>query len=204
MDDNFSVNKNRVIKLCEYIVQAGLNKKCSFGVQTRADNLYEDLLPAMKKANFQWVTFGMETGVERIAQEMVKDETVSIHLEKIKLCEKYEINVRLAMIYGFPTESREDRDESYRVVRAAGGKWVKFNNLTPYPGTGVYEQAKKSGHLHILPGWSNLNSVLGVTRGIFSNPPLPYVPEGVTEFELRKDIFINHIIICNFGNFFIC
>jgi radical SAM superfamily enzyme YgiQ (UPF0313 family) len=77
-DDNFSVNKQRVIKLCESIVQAGLHEKCSFGVQTRADNLYEDLIPAMKRANFTTVTFGMETGVERVAEAMVKDETVSV------------------------------------------------------------------------------------------------------------------------------
>ena len=188
-DDNFSVNKQRVIKLCESIVQAGLHEKCSFGVQTRADNLYEDLIPAMKRANFTTVTFGMETGVERVAEAMVKDETVAIHQEKIELCQKHGIKVRLAMIYGFPTETRAERNESYRVVKETGAKWVKFNNLTPYPGTGVYAEAKKSGRLNIMPGWANFNSVLGVTKSIFSTIPLPYVPEGTTEFELKKDLF---------------
>ncbi|NIQ03202.1 MAG: B12-binding domain-containing radical SAM protein, partial [Nitrospinaceae bacterium] len=75
-DDIFSVNKKRVIELCDAIVAAGLHKKCSFAVQTRADNLYEEILPAMQRANFKNIGLGMETGVERIAREVKKDQTV--------------------------------------------------------------------------------------------------------------------------------
>ena len=108
-DDNFSVNQKRVFDLCDRIVDAGLNQKCCFSIQTRADNLYEEIMPALKRANFTTVSMGMETGVERIAKEIVKDETVAIHLEKVSLCHKFGINVSLNMIYGFPNESRQDR-----------------------------------------------------------------------------------------------
>ncbi|MGP0565526.1 MULTISPECIES: B12-binding domain-containing radical SAM protein [unclassified Nitrospina] len=187
-DDIFSVNKRRVIELCDGIVEAGLHEKCAFAVQTRADNIYEEILPAMKRANFQTIGMGMETGVERIAKEANKDQTVAQHMEAVRLCKKYGFKVSLFMIYGFPGESKEDRDESWRVVNGANVGFVKFNNLIPYPGTPIYDVAQSEGRLHIMEGWRNFNSTLSITRSIFDTMPLAYVPKGVTEFELKRDI----------------
>ncbi len=187
-DDIFSVNKKRVLDLCEGIIKSGLHKKCSFAVQTRADNIHEDILPAMVGANFKTIGMGMETGVERIATEAQKGQTVAQHLEAVKLCKKYGLKVSLFMIYGFPGETKKDRDETYVITQKANVGYIKFNNLIPYPGTPLYEVAKKTGKLHIAPGWLNFNSTLSITRSIFSTIPLPYVPEGTTEFELKRDI----------------
>lgn len=187
-DDNFSVNRRRVFELCDAIYDSGYSKKCQFAIQTRADNLYEEIMPALKKANFTTVGFGMETGVERLATYIRKDQTVKTHMEKVELCRKWGINVSLFMIYGFPTETSADRLESWNVVNNADVGFAKFNNLIPYPGTAIYEDAKKSGRLHITPGWKNFNSTLSATRSIFDSTPLPYVPEGTTQFELKRDI----------------
>ena len=187
-DDIFSVNKRRVLDLCKGIWESGLHKKCAFAVQTRADNVHEDLLPAMRKANFKTIGLGMETGVERISKEVNKDQTVQQHLDAIKLCKKYGLKVSLFMIYGFPGETKEDRDESYRVASETDVGFIKFNNLIPYPGTVIYDTAQKEGALHILPGWRNFNSTLSITRSIFNTMPLAYVPKGTTEFELKRDI----------------
>ena len=192
-DDIFSVNKKRVWDLCDGIIKSGLHKKCSFAVQTRADNVYEDILPAMKKANFKTIGLGMETGVERIAAEAQKGQTVQQHLEAIERCKKFGFKVSLFMIYGFPGETKKDREETYAITQKANVGYIKFNNLIPYPGTPLYETAKKSGTLHITPGWLNCNSTLSITRSIFSTTPLPYVPEGTTEFELKRDIIKHNL-----------
>lgn len=192
-DDNFSVNKKRVFDICDKIIEAGLHKKAAFSIQTRADCLYEEILPAMRKANFQTVGLGMETGVERIAREIEKDETVALHLEKIKLLKKHGFKVSLFMIYGFPGETAADREESFQVALKADVGYVKFNNLIPYPGTAIYEKAKNSGTLNVLPGWFNFNTALRVSQSFFSSVPLPYVPEGTTEFELKRDIIKNNL-----------
>ncbi len=187
-DDIFSVNKRRVLDLCEGIIKSGLHKKCSFSVQTRADNIYEEILPSMAKANFKTIGMGMETGVERIAAETQKGQTVAQHFEATRLCKKYGLKVSLMFIYGFPGETKEDRDKTYAVAKEADVGYIKFNNLIPYPGTPIYEEAQKSGNFHITPDWRNCNSTLSITRTIFSTIPLPYVPEGTTEFELKQDI----------------
>jgi anaerobic magnesium-protoporphyrin IX monomethyl ester cyclase len=187
-DDIFSVNKKRVLDLCDGIVRSGFHEKCCFAVQTRADNIHEEILPAMVSANFKTIGMGMETGVERIAAEAQKGQTVAQHLEAVRLCKKYGLKVSLFMIYGFPGETKNDRDETFAITQRANVGYIKFNNLIPYPGTPIYEVAKKTGKLHIAPGWLNFNSTLSVTRSIFSTIPLPYIPEGTTEFELKRSI----------------
>ena len=196
-DDNFSIKRTRVIDLCRGIIERGLHEKCTFNVQTRADNFYEDLLPHLKAANFVGVGFGMETGVERLAQEIVKGETVDTHLKAIESAKKFGIEVTLFMIFGLPSETHEDRMASYELTKKLGIKFTKFNNLIPYPGTKLYQQVKDTPGISVLPLWKNFNSTLTSTRSIFNALPLPYVPEGTTSWELKRDIFR-----CNMGFYF--
>ena len=187
-DDNFSFKKKRVIELCEAIIAAGLNKKAGFFIQTRADNLYEDIMPYLKEANFTGVGFGMETAVERMAQVIVKNETVEQHKKAILLARKWGLDVSVFMIYGLPTETRADRLASLQFVKDWGFRFTKFNNLIPYPGTKTYNEVKSTPNLLKTEDWGNFNSTLTATRSIFDNTPLPYVPSGTSAWQLKRDI----------------
>ncbi len=191
-DDNFCLQRKRVHKLCDMLIETGLNRRVSLSVQTRADNLLEhggaELVRHMVEAGFTHVGFGLETGVQRLANLTRKDETVECHLEAASLCKKHGMSVSLFMIFGFPTETDEDRETGFRIVRNAGVLATKYNNIIPYPGTPLYNELKGSGRLYVAPNWSNFNSVLSMTRSIFDKTPLPYVPETCSEFQLKRDI----------------
>jgi anaerobic magnesium-protoporphyrin IX monomethyl ester cyclase len=188
-DDNFCFKRRRVIELADAICASGLNEKCSFFVQTRADNFYEEVIPHLKRANFTGVGFGMETAVERLALLIQKGETIETHKKAIRLAQQNNINVSLFMIFGLPTETHEDRMASYRFNEEMGIRFTKFNNLIPYPGTKLFNDVKDSGRMTALPGWANFNSTLTATRSIFDVTPLPYIPEGTSEWGLKRDIF---------------
>lgn len=191
-DDNFCLQRKRVHKLCDMLIDSGLNKRVELSVQTRADNLLEhggeELVRHMAEAGFTHVGFGLETGVQRLADLTRKDETIECHLEATKLCQRYGMNVSLFMIFGFPTETDEDRETGYQIVRNASVLATKFNNIIPYPGTPIYNELKDTGRIYIAPNWSNFNSALSMTRSIFDKTPLPYVPETCSEFQLKRDI----------------
>lgn len=193
-DDNFSFKKKRVIEVCEAIVKSGLHKKAGFFIQTRADNLYEDIMPYLKEANFTGVGFGMETAVERLAQVIVKNETIETHKKAITLARKWGLDVSVFMIFGLPTETRADRMESFKFIKDWGFEFTKFNNLIPYPGTKTYNEVKGTPNLLGTDGWGNFNSTLTATRSIFDPTPLPYTPVGTTAWQLKRDI-----IRCNYA-----
>jgi anaerobic magnesium-protoporphyrin IX monomethyl ester cyclase len=191
-DDNFCLKARRVHALCDMIIARGLHKKVKLSVQTRADNVLhhggEDLVRHMAEAGFTHMGFGMETGVQRIADLVRKDESVDCHLETTELCKKYGIDVSLFMIFGLPTETAEDRKQSFDIVRNAGVVATKYNNLIPYPGTPLWNELKKSGRVVVTRDWGNFNSVLAMTSSIFDKTPLPYVPETCSEWQLKRDI----------------
>lgn len=193
-DDNFSFKKKRVIDVCEAIVKSGLHKKAGFFIQTRADNLYDDIMPYLKEANFTGVGFGMETAVERLAQVIVKNETVETHKKAIGLARKWGIDVSVFMIFGLPTETRQDRMESFKFVKDWGFRFTKFNNLIPYPGTKSYREIQHTPNIVTQPFWGNFNSTLSATRSIFDKTPLPYVPVGTSAWQLKRDI-----VRCNYS-----
>jgi anaerobic magnesium-protoporphyrin IX monomethyl ester cyclase len=187
-DDNFCFKPKRVIEVCEAIMSSGLHKKCSFSIQTRADNFPASLVPIMAEAGFKHAGFGMETGVNRLATLIGKGETVEQHLEAVELGKKYGFEISLFMIFGLPTETKAEREQSFRVVQSANVQASKYNNLIPYAGTPLYDDLKNSSRIHVEPDWSNFNSTLSVSRSIFDKTPLPYVPETTSEFELKRDI----------------
>jgi len=191
-DDNFCLKPRRIEELCNLLIDRGLHTKLKLSVQTRADNLVnqggEELIKKMSKAGFDHMGFGIETGSQRLADLVRKDETVDIHLEAARLCQKYGMGVSFFMIFGLPTETEEDRQLSYEVVQSAGLQATKYNNLIPYPGTPLWNELKESGRVVKTKYWSNFDSVLSITTSVFDRTPLPYVPETCSEWQLKRDI----------------
>lgn len=196
-DDNFCLKPRRVHELCDLIVANGLHKKVKLSVQTRADNvLYqggEELVRHMSESGFTHMGFGLETGVQRLADLTRKDETVDCHVEVARLCQKHNMDVSFFMIFGMPTETPEDRAESYRVVMSANLQATKYNNLIPYPGTPLHSELKDSGRVVVTKDWGNFNSVLAMTTSVFDKTPLPYVPETASEWQLKRDIIFYNL-----------
>ncbi len=191
-DDNFCLKAKRVLDLCDLIIDRGLHKKVELSVQTRADNFVfhggDKVAGRMVEAGFKQIGFGLETGVQRLADLVMKDETVQIHLDATALARKHGMDVSLFMIFGLPTETADDRKTSYDVVSSQNVLATKFNNLIPYPGTPLFNDLVKSGRVKIAPNWSNFNSTLAITNSIFDTTPLPYVPETTSEWELKREI----------------
>jgi radical SAM superfamily enzyme YgiQ (UPF0313 family) len=191
-DDNFCLKARRVHELCDMLIESGMNRKVKLSVQTRADNVLlhggEDLVRHMAAAGFTHMGFGLETGTQRLADLVRKDETIECHLETTALCQKYGMDVSLFMIFGLPTETPQDREIGFNIVHQARAVATKFNNLIPYPGTPLWNELKDSGRVVIQPDWRNFNSVLAITSSIFDKTPLPYVPDTASEWELKRDI----------------
>lgn len=191
-DDNFCLKSSRVHEMCDRLIEEKFPEKVELSVQTRADNVLihggEKLVKHMSEAGFTHMGFGLETGSQRIADLTRKDETVECHLEVAELCQKYGMDVSFFMIFGFPTETDEDRKMGFEVVKKAKLQATKYNNLIPYPGTPLWSELQNSGRLIKTENWTNFNSVLAMTTSVFDKTPLPYVPETASEWQLKRDI----------------
>ncbi len=188
MDDNFVVNKQRVFSLLDGIIQAGFHKKSTFVAEMRGESATYELLNKMKEANFKIMSLGMETLVPRLLKVVEKGETVEENIRAVQMAHEVGLSTSTTFILGIPTETRKERLETVRKARKLPLDDARFNVAVPYPGTKLYEIAKKEGRLNIKPGWSNFN----VQSYMFMND-IPYTPEGTTREELIHDTFMANL-----------
>ena len=186
-DDNFVVHKKRVIDLCGAIIENKFNEKASFMCQMRGDSVNDEVLGYLRRANFTGISFGVETASERLMDIIKKDESVQDNIDGIRLAKKHGFSVSATFIFGLPTETGEERRQAYRLAKELDIDYVRFNNATPYPGTELYDIAKKEGRLYVDKDWGNLNACGTLVGG--ASKRLAYIPTTCTEKELMSEVF---------------
>lgn len=191
-DDYFTGHKKRVFELCEMIKKRGLHKKASFGAQTRGDSIDKELLETMLSANFNGLMFGVETASERLMKLINKNETVQENIDAIRLAKQLGFGVEATFIFGFPTETFQDRLDAFMIAVETGLDKARFNNVTPYPGTQLYEMVLSE--IKKAPMWANFSAANAVTAGIIKDFHLPYTPENTTEAELEGTILLANLL----------
>jgi radical SAM superfamily enzyme YgiQ (UPF0313 family) len=186
-DDNFLPVKHRTIRLCELIIKR-FGNQISFDCQARADNVDDEVLTIMKEAGCRLMHVGIESASDRLLSLIRKGETLQQIIDGVRSIQKHGIQVSGTFILGFPTETAQERKAAYELAKQLDLAYVRFNNATPYPGTKLYEMAKTQGRL--LPGdnWENLNACGSMAENPFRRNRLSFVPDGVSEGELRNDI----------------
>jgi len=146
-DDAFSVDRNRVVKICEELKTRKLQMKWDCG--TRVDMVDRELMKTMRDAGCFAVWLGVESGSEAILGAMNK----RIKLDQTKLAYKTAHQLGLMtianVVLGFPGETEQTARETIRFVKQLNPDDVGFYIATPYPGTPMYELVKKNGWLRV-------------------------------------------------------
>lgn len=179
MDDNIGANKKHFNSLLDAIVENGFHQKASFEAPLRGDNLDEEMVDKLKAANFSLITFGLETTSEALMQVINKGETVQQVIQAINMTAQQGIPVGTTLIFGLPHETNTDRWNAIKTVSTLPLASVRFNTLTPYPGTPIYDKLLKEDKLLIKENWENFS-----VQYMWEGDDLPYVPEGTDPYEL--------------------
>jgi anaerobic magnesium-protoporphyrin IX monomethyl ester cyclase len=146
-DDAFTVNRDRVMKICEELHARKLDMTWDCG--TRVDMVDREMLKTMHDAGCIAVWLGVESGSQAMLSAMNK----SIKLDQTRLAYKTANEVGLMTIantvLGFPGETEQTAWATIRFIKELNPDDVGFYVATPYPGTPMYEQVKKNGWLRI-------------------------------------------------------
>jgi anaerobic magnesium-protoporphyrin IX monomethyl ester cyclase len=146
-DDNFTLDINRAKKICRLIIKNKLNLHwwCHNGI--RADVLDQELLCLMKKAGCTSIALGIESGDEKVFNNINKGEKLSDILRAVKMIKKAGIRCVGYFIVGLPGDSIESTKRTVRFQRGLGLSDYKYGMLVPYPGTKIWEMVKEKGRL---------------------------------------------------------
>jgi anaerobic magnesium-protoporphyrin IX monomethyl ester cyclase len=142
-DDTFTVNKQRVIDICNEIIKRKLD--ISWDIRARVDTINEQILNSLKMAGCQGIHYGVEAGTEKILKVLNKGITIKKVREVFELTRKYRIPILAYFMIGNPTETIDDIYTTFKVAKMLNPDYVHLTILTPFPGTKIYFDGLNAG-----------------------------------------------------------
>ncbi len=149
-DDNFFVDRRRVVEICRGIVEEGLD--IGWSASCRCDyvaGFSDELMGWISRSGCRSLLLGAESGSPRILELIKKDITVSDILRSAEKCKKFGIVPEYSFMVGFPGETYGDVYMTIRVMEKLREinpeSHLSLFIYTPYPGTPLYEFSLKHG-----------------------------------------------------------
>jgi anaerobic magnesium-protoporphyrin IX monomethyl ester cyclase len=140
-DDTFTMKKDRVIEICKKIIEKDL--KITWFAISRVNYVNEEILYWMRKAGCIQISYGVESGSEKIRNVLNKNINTEMIKKAFALTTKYGILARAYFIYGSPGESRETIQETIDLIHEIKPLSTIFYILDIFPGTALYEDFKR-------------------------------------------------------------
>ncbi len=144
-DDDFGPSK-RARELANEILKRHLKDLMLF-IQWRCDDVIKnrDVLPLLRRAGLYWVMVGVESPMQAILEGYRKGIEAEDATKAVSLLKKNGIFSHAMFVIG----DRKDSADSIASLREFANEldpdFAIFTALTPFPGTEIYEEAKRSG-----------------------------------------------------------
>jgi radical SAM superfamily enzyme YgiQ (UPF0313 family) len=123
------------------------NLNISWGCHTRVDNVNYPLLKLMKQSGLEHISFGVESGSQKILNYYRKGAKVEQAITAFDICRKLKISTFAYFIIGAPIETRNDLDLTYKLIKRIKPDGLEVFTLMAYPGNDLYELVRKEGLL---------------------------------------------------------
>lgn len=185
-DEHFTFNHDHVYKFCQELIERKVNVR--WWVSCRADAVDKRLLRAMKAAGCWCINFGVESGVQKNLDTLLKFETIDRIRVAIKLAHSVGIKTHTTYIFGIPGETFKEGLETINFARELSSFTVEFFPITPFPGTPLYKGVMQ-GKFGTMS--SNLDD-----QGMLLDRPC-FVPFSMTAddiMELRRLAYIRYFL----------
>jgi radical SAM superfamily enzyme YgiQ (UPF0313 family) len=202
-DDQFLVQRERVEKICEGLLKSKLNIAWSCSGRVNSVNDI-GLLKLMKRSGCWQISYGIESANQKILDFAKKAITIDQVENAVRLTHKAGILSKGYFIFGLPFEDEETMENTIGFAKRIPLNDMSIFTLTPFPGSEMYDIAKKHGTIKKDYEKMNLLDVVYVPNGLSQKKLLHYQKRFMKEFYLRPRILGNYIkrFVFNPINFF--
>ncbi|MFB0523335.1 MAG: radical SAM protein, partial [Candidatus Bathyarchaeia archaeon] len=158
-DDNFGLGE-RASELCDEIIRRGIADDIMWFVQARCDDIvdHEGLLPKMRRAGNLWVLVGLESHSPETLETFRKGIDPSHAKLAMDLLKRNDIFAQATFIIGERRDSHESIERLREFIDEVDPDLAIFMILTPFPGTELYEVAKRNGWIEDT-NWANYDMI---------------------------------------------
>ncbi len=158
------VNPSYIEKICNEIMNRKV--KILWRCQARA-NLSYDLLKIMKKSGCVAISFGVESGSQKVLDAIGKSLKVEDIIKVFRDSRKVGLFTHAYIMVGNSTETLKDIEETIKLIKTIKPFSIGVSITTVYPSTNLFNRLKKEGKIdddYLKEG--NFNHILGNTKYI--------------------------------------
>jgi len=154
-DDFFTSNYDYCKKIFDNI-----SGEYSLLLYTRVTFVNERFLELLKKFRRVWLSFGVESGSERMLEKYKKKITLQQIRDAFALCKKQKnIRTKASVIMGAPTETKEEIEMTLQLMKEVNPTRHTYCVYSPYPGSELYDEAVNSKLFtppETIEGWAKV------------------------------------------------
>jgi len=152
-DEDFFVDKQRSLEIVQGMIKNEFDMSWETTIRANYlddDFLDDDFLTDLKKSGCYLLSFGAESGSEKILKKLQKDITVDQIINSAKRCLKHGIIPQYSFMVGLPGETRKDINGTIKLI----DRLIKLGDrvqilgpqaFRPYPGSALYQECLASG-----------------------------------------------------------
>lgn len=184
-DDVFTLNKERVFKICDEIRKRGIHFK--WECLGRVDSIDEELSISMKDAGCDRIYFGIESGNDSVLKLMNKKTTINRARAAVYAAHKAGLQTGAFFIVCYPGETDDTVLETLHFAVSLPLDYLSFTMPYPLPGTALYERVKG----RISKEWEAADSLISdhvlIFNADFSENKMKFaILKGEVRFEMKK------------------
>jgi hopanoid biosynthesis associated radical SAM protein HpnJ len=162
-DDTFTDNP-QLLDIARKIGRLGITWSCN----ARA-NVPRETLKVLKENGLRLLTVGFESGNQQILNNVKKGIRIEGARQFALAAKEVGVLLHATFILGLPGETKETMEQTMRFAQEIDPYSMQVSLAAPYPGTQLYEQAKREGWM-VGEGDSLTRS--GIQESVISYPSL--------------------------------
>ncbi|OGM01749.1 B12-binding domain-containing radical SAM protein [Candidatus Woesearchaeota archaeon RBG_13_36_6] len=140
-DETFTVYKKRNNAIYDYIIKNNID--VTWICNARVGTVNKEEMKIMKKAGCHMIKFGVESGVQRILDNVKKNIDVRETKKVFKNANEVGVDTHAHVMLGMPGETRETIKATINFIKEINPTTATFGICTPYAGTPLFKDVSK-------------------------------------------------------------
>ncbi|MBI2047134.1 cobalamin B12-binding domain-containing protein [Candidatus Pacearchaeota archaeon] len=196
VDDLFTNDKKRIEEFCNMVIKKRMNIKWKCGNGVRVGTVDFELLKLMKKAGCYSLSYGIESGSQKILNNIRKGQSLQQCINAVKWTKQAGIECVGFFMLGNLGEDEKTMQETIDFAKSLELDIAQFSILIPFPGTPIRQVIENEGKI-FENNWDKYDNLEG--KAIFEHGMLKremmerMYKKAYKEFYMRQKYMLKRI-----------
>lgn len=182
---------------CRGVINKRYHKKVVLGCNMRCGALTREQWKLMERANFRFILIGLESIVQSTLDRLNKGIRVAQIEETIRMAKEAGLEPHVTTMVGYPWETSKDSQQTINFARRLFEKGyidtLQATIVVPYPGTPMFEDAKKNGWL-TSENWGDYDMKQSVWKSPVNNADVLRFTQGLYKAALSPAFIARKVL----------